>query len=265
MEQEDTKEEIVSIKNFRPTPFQQAQWEVVDEVRYGKDFMPLELEVIPRAYVADPMFECFDEGIQGADVSTIKHGVEIGQLSEDLAEGGIAIDPVILEAQLQERFEAGVAIGRKQGEEDARLAVAEKYEELGTRVHSIWTSIDGQMKQFVAETEKRAVQLALAVARKILATTAEVRPEYIVDVIRMGVSRLGAATPLRVRISAQDMEFLEVVGLPPELSQQELGAEFVADDSVKSGCVIETDFGEIDLQLDSMWEQVSADLYGVYK
>ena len=126
-------------------------------------------------------------------------------------------------------------------------------------------TINGQTQSFFVDTEKKAVELALAVARRILSTTAELKPEYIVDVIRMGVAKLGAATPIQIRVSPQDLEFLQVVGLPPELSAQELGAQFVADDSVRSGCVIETDFGEIDLDLDTMWQQISADLYGVYK
>lgn len=265
MEQEEGKEEFVSVKNFKPTPFRQSQWEVLDEIRHGKDFSPMELEIIPTKYGVDPMFESFDDVLTGEAATSLYHGGGNSMDGDRQELEGTLIDPAVLETQLREQYDSGFAAGRDEGQRDAQLAIVEKYEQLSTRVHDIWSTLDSQMKNFVSETEKRAVELALAVARRILSTTAEVRPEYIVDIIRVGVAKLGAATPLKVRVSPQDMEFLEVVGLPPELSAQELGAQFIADDSVKSGCVIETDFGEIDLQLETMWRQISADLYGVYK
>ena len=47
--------------------------------------------------------------------------------------------------------------------------------------------------------------------------------ERIEAVIREGLSKLGAGKPLRIRISPKDMEFIEIVGLPVEISKEELG------------------------------------------
>lgn len=262
--EQEQEQESITVRNYKPTPFRQSSWEVVGTMEYALDFAPLEMEVIKSEEdFADPMFEEFDA--HRLDLgNTGLHG-EIGQPSgaEESVPNGI--DPAVVEAQLQERFEEGRRLGHEEGYAQGQQEATQKIEQLNERMTELSSTILQEVQRFVQRAEKEAVRLALAVAKKILITTADVKPEYIVDVLRDGMSKLGAAKPLRIRVSPQDMEFLEVVGLPPELSTDELGVQYVADESVKSGCVIETDFGEIDLELEKMWQQISADLYEVYK
>ncbi len=125
--------------------------------------------------------------------------------------------------------------------------------------------IQTHLRNFFARVEKQSFDLALAISRKILTTTAEIKPEYIVEVITEGLKCCGSAKPLRIRLSHDDYEFIEVVGLPAQLSPTELGVTYIPDDTVKSGCIIETDFGDIDVTLEKMWEQVRESLYSGVK
>ncbi|MCB0358146.1 MAG: hypothetical protein KDD44_00865, partial [Bdellovibrionales bacterium] len=158
-------------------------------------------------------------------------------------------------------FEEGRAAGDAEGYERGKGEVAEHYQQLATRVEAIAKEMDVRATEFFATVERNALEFSLAVAKKIVLSTAEANPEYIYQVIQQGLSRLGGAKPLKIRISPQDYEFLEVVGLPETLQSSELGVEYVADDAIAAGCVIQTDFGEVDLQLDSMWEQIAGSLF----
>lgn len=255
----------VSQANFRPTPYKAEEWEVVGERLPDLGFIPMEVHIVEtEAPEPDEMFENFDtKSISGKE--SVFHSPDLTLREIEAAQQGEVIDEAVLEAAKAEAYEAGREAGIAEGYELGKAEVAEKYLDLQQQVANLSKEVLSRTEGFFAEIDKRALDFTLQVSKKILQTTADVKPEYIYEVIKKGLQSLGASTPLRIRVSPQDLEFLEVVGLPEELQTSELGVSYVADDSVKSGCVIETNFGEVDLQLESMWEQVAVNLYEVTK
>lgn len=256
----------LSQKDYRPTPFATTRWEVVGERITNRDFLPLEVAILKgEAVVADPMFEVFAEGLS-QDLETVTHSANPTQRA---AESGPSAAPEIsaevLEELRQKAFEEGRAQGRIEGADELRSTVDERYNEIQQRLEAFHETLRAEVANYRVTSEKRAAELALAIAKKILVTTAEIRPQYILDVVRGALESEGAGKPLRIRVSPQDYEFLEVIGLPAELSTQETGVHYVSDENVASGCVLETDFGEVDLQLEKMWEQIKESLYEVVK
>ena len=255
---------ILSQRDYIPTPYKDSQWEVVGERMTELNFIPLELSVLRTERAEpDPMFEQFDVGLP-KDLERIWH-LSGEQSLRGVEEPEIVVDPVIAEEQLLERYEEGRAAGYEEGKAAAEAVASERFKELSTQLAEISVKLNDQYQSVFTRIEKRALELALEISRRIVTTTAEIRPDYILDVIREGLKNLGAGKPLRIRVSVQDYEFLEVVGLPPELSKEELGVQYIADEAVRSGCVIETDFGEVDLQIESMWDQIKENLFEVYK
>lgn len=259
----DGKLEMVSsVNEYVPPPFRETNWEIIgNRVVYG-DFAPLEVAILPNdSAEPDPMFEDF-----GGRISTgLERGFHLpgdwGSASGE--EEQPAFDPALLQAEMEKAFADGKQAGYAEGYEAAKQEIAEHYQVLSAQLQDFNELIRTELLAHRQRLEEQAFTLALNVSRKILTTTAEAKPEYILQVIRNGLHMLGAAKPIRIRVSPDDMEFLEVIGVPPELSSTELGVEYVIDDTVKSGCIIETDFGEVDLQLDKMWDQVKADLFEV--
>ena len=256
---------VLSQKDYRPTPYQDAAWEVVGERMDTKRFFPLELEVIPRAVAAtDPMFEDFGSPLtQGADRLLHSRTGEAVRDEEEEIERAPVMDEELLAAKMAEAFEQGKAEGEKEGFERAKETIEQRYNALQTRFTALETQIHDELRKVISRVETQGVALALNVAKKILVTTAEVKPEYIFEVIRAGLKSLGGALPFRIRVSREDHEFITVVGLPQELSAEDLGVEYVSDEAIASGCVIETNFGEVDLRVESMWQQVKENLFGV--
>lgn len=262
-EEADGLNQVSSLREYAATPFQNSDWEVIgDPVIYG-DFSPLDVVVLQgEELVSDPMFEDFSDSIsKGREHLFHTPNGEFVDSSKKSQE----FDEELIAERVEQAFAKGKEAGFAEGQEQAKLEIATQYEKLSNRLNEHLLHVAQEIRAHQARLEEQAFQLALGVARKLLALTAEAKPDYILDVIRQGLRNLGAAHAIRIRVSTDDMEFLEIIGVPPELSAAELGVEYVIDESIKSGCIIETNFGEVDLQLDSMWEQVKADLFEVTK
>lgn len=261
-------DQVFSQKDYRPTPYVETRWEVVGERIEERDFVSMTLEVMRDAQAtADPMFETFGEGekvFSDGAIWETPGGKHVTTVEEE-EEKEPQIDMKVFEEELAQKFEEGRQAGMEEARQEAEAKIVESYEALGSRMDEVTKGIEMHVQERVQELEKHALRFALEISKKIVETTAQVKPEYILDVIRKGLKNLGAAKPIRVRVSTEDYEFLDVVGLPTDLTPHELGITYVSDESVKSGCIVETDFGEVNLEIDKMWEEVKEKLYPVCK
>lgn len=261
---EEKQELFISQRNYRPTPYEASIWEAVGERVKEKNFIALNLEVLrDRIADSDPMFEDFDRGKQlhSGQVFQTPGGELSSIVSEAEQSAGPGISEELLQQMLAEKFEEGRAAGIAEGKRSAEAAVARHYEELSARMKEITDGIQRQIAQHLEEVERRALDMSLRIAKMLVQTTVEAKPEYILDVIRQALKNTGVAQPKVIRVSQQDYEFLDVVGLPPELSETELGVKYVPDDAIQSGCIVETDFGDVNLELEPMWEKIKDKLY----
>lgn len=271
-QQEVTEAEAkpVAKKPATKSRYVDQEWEVVSEFTGGDTFALLELPVIDQPASAasspDDVFQEFSAGTR-SDKSTRRHGggKETQEESEEERTARAAAEQSRREAELIARYEEGVLFGRESAEQAAKEALEIKIAELSTTLQALMRSVRTQAEEAFSRIEKEGVELAVRIAKKIVDTTVAVQPEYILEVIRKSIGAVGAATPVRIRVSPQDYEFLKVVGVPPELSETELGVRYTADESIVSGCVVETNYGEVNLELDQMWESLNARLSEVYK
>jgi len=256
---------FISQKDYRPTPFSLSQYEVVGERLTNLNFIPLEVPILHNEKEqVDPMFEVFDEGLPKHLESVTHYAAgeldSIGENAQKLLE-----EKHLKEMQIA--VEQASAEGYQKGLTEAAAKTKDEYESKIKKLQEHMMKIDHDVRMFLQslenKVEKNAVNLALSVSKKILATTAEVKPEYIYDVIRGGLTQLGAGKPLKIRVSPDDYEFITVVGLPVDLTTEESGVTYVLDENIQSGCVIETNFGEVDLQLDQMWDHIKESLFEV--
>lgn len=162
-----------------------------------------------------------------------------------------------LEAAARERgYEDGLAQGREQLETACR-ALAEAaagQEEAG--------------KALVESLERRAAELALLIAEKILATTLELAPESVRSVVAGALRRVAEADRVVVTLNPEDLETVRAAGddLAGLLSSS-CRLELVGDRRVeRGGCIVSTSTGEIDArireQLDRAREVVAEALAG---
>lgn len=250
-----------SLRDFAQSGYRRVAWEIAEGLGPQMLFEPLEIEILESAISAtDPFFDDFStSGVSKKSMYRVPVSQDAAAAAAVVAQG-----PSVAE-QLEARYQEGLKAGIEQGKTAAlkENEAAQKADQ--AKVEIFFRNLQTQIQSFFAETEKKALQFSLQVSRELLQATAEAKPEYILDIIRQGLKATGSATPMKLRVSVADYEFLNIVGLPRDLTSEELGIEYVADEAIKSGCVIETNYGDVDLQLESMWEQLRENLREVFE
>ncbi len=259
-----------SLKKYKVSPFSNMKWEVVSSEDGNKDdkFSPLSLSVIEDDLVkknVDSLFEEFKEGKRNKTFYTLKDGKEGEGIQGAESEDFEALRLKEFEKKLAESYQKGKEDGIKEGIDKVNKEKEEEFKKEISRFNEIIEALPKEIDNFYNNVQKESVKLSLNIASKILDTFIEIKPDYIVNILKKSIESLGGARPIRIRLSPVDLEYVEIVGVPVELSKEELAIEYVADDGIKSGCVVETDFGEVNLELDNMFDKLSREILDLIK
>ena len=121
------------------------------------------------------------------------------------------------------------------------------------------------MNEAARKVESEAVKFSVEIAEKLVGHAVEINPEYILPIIREALSKAGTANINRVRVSPEDFEFIEVVGVRKVIQEKEGSWDFEADETIRSGCVIDTSAGEIDFRLDEAFKRIADSVVRIAK
>jgi flagellar assembly protein FliH len=247
--------EKTSKPRSRTAGFDSADWEVVGDLNARPRFQRQKLEVIETAEVeGDPLFRTFD-----ASKKRVKLGDNPAQEVQAKAE------PMISAKEAAKLIAEAEAKGRAAATEEAKQLRDSEIKGLESRFGSIFQSLhDSSVKQ-ASEIEKYSLEVAVKISKKIIDQAVEINPEYIVDILREALKYAGTASIKKVKVSAQDLEFIEVMGLSKKLKEFDGSWAFEADENLKSGCVIETSAGEVDFNLEKSWERIAESVVRIIK
>lgn len=258
--EEGIKDQELTQSTYSGTPYVDTSWEVVGESHETEDFTPMEFEVLElgERVTVDPMFADYG-GIAQSDEKIRKHIApgKTGRVSSNKPEQEVELATIELteeelEKLKQEAFARGEAAGFEKSEADQKEKIAIYGQKLEIFCHVLKERIDNE----ISRQEQQALNLSLAVANKIMGTTVELKPDYIVEIISQALSHVGTAQIRRIKISAEDQEFIEVFGVKNYFKDIVGDWEFEVDPEITSGCLIETSAGDIDMQLDKAWERI---------
>jgi flagellar assembly protein FliH len=181
----------------------------------------------------------------------------------------------ILERERAEAFERGFEQGSSKGYElGEREGSQRAAEEVAARLKQEFAdrlaALDGLIGEIAAarerlirSAEREAVALAIVIASRVLA--AEVKesslsPELVEDAVRETMERKHVV----VRLNPADRDALTQDGRPLEaMFPGAASVQFVTDESVsRCGCIVESNMGIVDAQLDTQLEQLRQALLG---
>ena len=137
-------------------------------------------------------------------------------------------------------YEAGLEAGRAEG-----LALVEQEaKEQAIRMHEILQALVAQRKQILASVEKDLVDLALAIAHKVIGDAASAQRDLVMDMARRAIEVLGRPDAVRVHLNPADAERLAEMwaggGSTPEWT-------LVPDERVApGGCIVTAGASEVD-------------------
>ena len=184
---------------------------------------------------------------QVGDIIEATHEEDSAVSDSDSEEMTLEPDP------LEDAFEAGY----QKGLEESREEVQHTQQQLAEQYTLLWEDMQVQLDEMKAEHERKAVDLALHVARKLVGEVVGEHPTYIVEVIQEALESISNATIKLVRVSPQSYELLSLGEYGERIKihgDQKLS--FKADDSIRAGCIVETSAGETDFDLEKTWTRI---------
>ena len=119
-------------------------------------------------------------------------------------------------------------------------------------------------KQIFIDSEKEIVELALAIARRIVCHEVKLDKPTIINVTREALKRVEDHEKITIRVKPEDLECFENVDSNPICNNENVTVE--AEETISSGgCVIETDAGAFDARIEKQLQAVEGALRAAYK
>lgn len=203
-----------------------------------------------------------------SDVIRVQTGVqkvEASNVEEDVEQKVLERLKQVQESAYQEAYQLGLDEGKHEAFQQTSAEINARLTEMDQLIESI----RGLKKLLIEHNETHMIQLAFHMAKRLAHKEVTADPKIVIDVIRDAIEKAQAEEEVTVQVAASQMEFLETL-------KSETGREFEflknvkfepVDSMTAGGCVIETNYGEIDARFEErvnkLWESVSESLHRV--
>ena len=174
--------------------------------------------------------------------------------------GGTAAPAPATPAQIeQEIFAKGFAQGQQAG-------AAAAQQETAALAKKLAASLDDLMRvrnEMIRHTEKQMVQLALAVARRVVHREVSIDANTLVTMMRVALERVSDAARVTVRLNPVDHQSVAAALTAAGTSDQ---VTMAPDARLPRGaCRIESDYGDIEAGVDAQIQEIARALLGESK
>jgi flagellar assembly protein FliH len=168
------------------------------------------------------------------------------------------------QAAMQERRAAiereAFAKGFAQGERAGGEAAGKRGEVMLRRLTETLDELTSLRAQMIHQTEHQMVQLALAVARRVVHREISLDRDLLVAMARVALDRLGESAQVTVRLSPEDFE---ATAAARAAQWTGTNVTVVADSRVaRGGCRIDSDLGVMDAGADAQIQEIARALLG---
>jgi flagellar biosynthesis/type III secretory pathway protein FliH len=151
---------------------------------------------------------------------------------------------------------------RRAHEEGLAEGLAEAGERIGSALAALADAEAGvraRADEFLRAAERSAVELAIAIAEKIVGGTVQARPETVLDIVGGALLRTAARHRLVIEVNPDDLELVSgsADGLAARLGGVQR-LDVVADRRIeRGGCIVVTEEGEIDARIGAQLDRVA--------
>ena len=142
--------------------------------------------------------------------------------------------------------------------------VAQKMQTVLPALNRIADDFASAKQEWVAHWEKNVVQLATAIAARVIRRELSQSPEITVDLVAEALELVTTGGSMTVHLNKNDYDFLheQIETLAQQLQNIAPTCIVPSDDVSPGGCRVETDFGTIDQQIEAQLKRVEAELCG---
>jgi flagellar assembly protein FliH len=152
------------------------------------------------------------------------------------------------------------AKGFEQGERAGAEAARERGEAMLRRLTQTLEELTTLRAEMIRQTERQMVQLALAIARRILHREVSLDQDLLIAMARVALDRLGESAQVTVRLHPEEFEATAAARAAEWTGTT---VQVVADARVgRGGCRVESDFGMSDAGVDAQLQELARALLG---
>lgn len=167
-----------------------------------------------------------------------------------------------LETQAKERidsvhkdaFRKGFDEGRESGYKEGKAEV----ERLTGRLHAVIERALDKRGEILEKTEAEIVELVLLVAKKVVKVISENQKNVVVQNIVQALRKLRTRSEVTIRVNLADLQLASEHAKDfVAMAENAKHIQIVEDTTIdRGGCIIETDFGEIDARISSQLHEL---------
>lgn len=194
-----------------------------------------------------------------------------------LAQAKMAAEQCLSEANKQaelikqqaydEGHQQGYQEGFTQGHQAGIAEVEHVINQTIARTEQVLAAAEQAAKEMLVAAEAQIIDIALAVARKILAYEIAENPMVVLPLVKAALQKVSDQEDVVIRVSMDD---IDAVLLAKTDLQMMIGREhslkIIVDRTVHSGsCVIDTSYGTVDARVDTQFEAIREMLQDVIK
>jgi flagellar assembly protein FliH len=172
----------------------------------------------------------------------------------------LALDSPDVHARLAALEREAFAKGFAQGERAGSEAAGQRGEAMLRRLTQTLEELTTVRAEMIHQTERQMVQLALAVARRIVHREVSLDQDLLVAMARVALERLGESARVTVRLHPGEFE---ATAAARAAAWTGTSVQVVADARVgRGGCRVESDFGTMDAGVDAQIQELARALLG---
>jgi len=151
-------------------------------------------------------------------------------------------------------YTEGFKKGEKAGSESERKRLRNIFDTFDKAI----TELGELREDLYLNAERGAVELALAIAEKVVSHEVSVNKETLLGVLKEALEKIIDQEKIKIRINKLDLQFINKSGYQISgLTDNIKDVIIEGDDTIsRGGCVIETGFGSIDARIESQLEAV---------
>lgn len=218
----------------------------------------LRLHYFPNIPVDEPSDECRsftpNREFRRSHFKNIGSDCAVEEATPDLEETPAQAKGPLVEEIEENAFQKGFAEGRRVGFESG----TKKVDPAINSLRQALVQLQNIRQEIHQEIEKEVVQLALAIARKIVCHEIETAQETVVCVAREALSRVENPGKIKIKLNPEDLQFInDTKSQLFHFLHNVDNIRFEAADSIQSGgCLIETDRGDIDARIEKQFQAI---------
>lgn len=181
------------------------------------------------------------------------------------------------EAIKQQAYDEGYSLGQKQGlqeghqegcaqgQQSGRAEMQQVIEQSIEKAQHLLRVTEVEVKEQLIAAEEKIIEIALAVARKIVAYEVSENPMVVLPLVKAALEKVSDQEEVVIRVSMDDFEaVLQAKKDLQTMVGKEHALKIIVDGTIECGsCIIDTSYGTVDARIDTQFEIIKKALQGI--